>query len=536
MVLNVIINVIVLKEASKDMSNEELAHQTLQEAMDHGVEEFCICPAGRNSVFFTVLQKSKKIRKFYWYEERSAAFFALGRSRATNRPVGVITTSGTACAEMLPAAMEAFYTSVPLMLITADRPRRFRGSGAPQAAEQVGLFGVYAPFACDLEAGENCSLKHWNRLAPAHLNVCFEEPRKGAQLLENDDCPLDLISKPTSFLSGFRPYIEEKNHLDGFLAKVQFPFVIVSAIRPEARDAVVQFLRELNAPVFLEGTSGIREDRRLQHLRITQTDGIWKSSSDAGYPIDAVLRIGGVPTLRLWRDLEDRQEKVSVFSVSDHPFSGLSWGSVVYVSLEKFFKEYRSRRRFDSDRTLHWFVSDRKGREKQKISFQEKPKAEAALIAALSAKIPIGSHIYLGNSLPIREWDLAATDEERGFFVTASRGVNGIDGQISTFLGLSTPDRPNWAILGDLTALYDMAGPWILPQLSELKVTIVIVNNRGGQIFASMFPYPEFLNSHSLSFEPFAKMWGFYYERWESIPDQVDGEGQGNRIIELVPS
>ena len=90
--------------------------------------------------------------------------------------MAVITTSGSAAAELLPAAMEAHYAGVPLLLITADRPRSFRGTGAPQTAEQVGLFGVYVSFSCDLAHEERFSLKEWDRIRPAHINVCFEEP------------------------------------------------------------------------------------------------------------------------------------------------------------------------------------------------------------------------------------------------------------------------------------------------------------------------------------------------------------------------
>jgi 2-succinyl-5-enolpyruvyl-6-hydroxy-3-cyclohexene-1-carboxylate synthase len=112
--------------------------------------------------------------KHFSYEERSAAFFALGRARASGRPVAIIT--GTAAGELLQATMEAFYTEDPLLLITADRPRRYRGTGAPQAAEQAGIFGVYAPFSQDLEHVDPCAITEWDWVDPAHLNVCIEDP------------------------------------------------------------------------------------------------------------------------------------------------------------------------------------------------------------------------------------------------------------------------------------------------------------------------------------------------------------------------
>ncbi len=155
--------------------NLELAEQIIIEASRLGLEEYCVCPSSRNAPFVPLLTQ-KKIKTYYWFEERSAAFFAIGRARLTGKPVAVIVTSGTAAGELLPAAMEAYYSGVPLLLITADRPRRFRGSGAPQTAEQVGLFGQYATYSQDLASQEHCNLSGWNKVSPAHLNVCFEEP------------------------------------------------------------------------------------------------------------------------------------------------------------------------------------------------------------------------------------------------------------------------------------------------------------------------------------------------------------------------
>jgi|ERR1700733_2562876 len=156
--------------------NKKLAQHVLEEAKNIGVTVICICPSTRNAPLVTHCSKLKDFKTYFWPEERSAAFFALGRSKRLEKPVGVITTSGSAAGELLPATMEAHYSGIPLLLITADRPRRFRKTGAPQAVEQVGLFGVYISFSCDLAGEERFNLNEWDRARPAHLNVCFEEP------------------------------------------------------------------------------------------------------------------------------------------------------------------------------------------------------------------------------------------------------------------------------------------------------------------------------------------------------------------------
>lgn len=143
------------------MSNVELARRLIDVVRGFGVVDFCVCSGSRNAPLIAAVD-----RAYSFIDERSAGFFALGRAKRDERPVAVITTSGTAAAELLPAAIEAYYSGVPLVLITADRPARYRGTGAPQAIEQSSIFGVYA----------ERSLRDWNRRMPLHINVEFDEP------------------------------------------------------------------------------------------------------------------------------------------------------------------------------------------------------------------------------------------------------------------------------------------------------------------------------------------------------------------------
>jgi len=147
------------------MSNLDLARRLIDVVRGFGVVDFCVCSGSRNAPLIAAVS-SPAGHAYSFVDERSAAFFALGRAKRDERPVAVITTSGTAAAELLPAAIEAYYSGVPLVLITADRPARYRGTGAPQAIEQSAIFGVYA----------ERSLRDWNRRMPLHINVEFDEP------------------------------------------------------------------------------------------------------------------------------------------------------------------------------------------------------------------------------------------------------------------------------------------------------------------------------------------------------------------------
>ena len=246
--------------------------------------------------------------------------------------------------------------------------------------------------------------------------------------------------------------------------------------------------------------------------------------------IGRVLRIGGVPTVRIWRDLDEAESPVDVLSLSTLPFSGLSRGELLCTSIEETVRGCQVQA-LDSMGTLH--SQDRKGAAVLVDLLEEEPTSEPALVMGLSRLIPDRSKVYIGNSLPIREWDLAASFE-RCFHVEANRGVNGIDGQLSTFLGLADVRCENWALIGDLTALYDLSAPWALrARESELKVRIVVMNNGGGKIFNRIFDNALFENAHDLEFENWAKMWRLGYQRWEQIPAWF--EGSDAEVIELVP-
>lgn len=148
------------------MDNVHRAARLIDAVRAAGVTDVCVCAGSRNSPLLVVLGARDDVRLFSFVDERSAAFFAIGRAKALDAPVAIVTTSGTAVAEMLPAAIEAYYSGIALVLITADRPARFRGTGAPQSIEQEGIFGVYA----------ETSLETWTKSRPLHLNIEFDEP------------------------------------------------------------------------------------------------------------------------------------------------------------------------------------------------------------------------------------------------------------------------------------------------------------------------------------------------------------------------
>jgi 2-succinyl-5-enolpyruvyl-6-hydroxy-3-cyclohexene-1-carboxylate synthase len=446
------------------MTNIDVARRTIAAIRGLGVTEFCVCAGSRNAPLLAVLGKTAQIRSYTFVDERSAAFFALGAGKRLGRPACVVTTSGTAVAELLPAAIEAHYSGVPLVLLTADRPARFRGTGAPQSIDQQGIFGVHAATNID----------GWDGTGALHVNVEFDEP------LIDDEVEGDAL-----------PPVRSRVIPDGTPVPIEFekPLILIGGLAAVDRDRAREFALQLNAPVYAEPLSGLREDDALRDLLVLNE----RSLGRGGF--DGVIRIGNVPTLRFWRDL-DRSD-LGLVSFSRLSFPGLSRGDVHSLAA---LPNPKPRPRDEA-----FFARDREQRARFEALLDEEPDSEVAIFRKLSRELPPGSRIYLGNSLPIREWDLAATREQRGYVFEANRGANGIDGQLSTSFGWGA----DVAVVGDLTALYDLNAPWIIPQLDS-KPRVIVINNRGGRIFERVpTGAPELtLNEHSMAFDNWAAMFG----------------------------
>ncbi|WP_395748159.1 2-succinyl-5-enolpyruvyl-6-hydroxy-3-cyclohexene-1-carboxylic-acid synthase [Prosthecobacter sp.] len=462
------------------MTQAQLIHQTLHTLAYLGVREVCVAAGARNAPLVSCLLASSNVKIWNFFEERSAAFFALGRIMADRQPVAVLTTSGTAAAELLPATIEAHYQNLPLILVTADRPKSYRGSGAPQAIEQAGLFGVYATIVGDWDAKDESPHEGHCSDGPMHLNVCLDEP-------------LDTNVSGIDFSSATMPATPEE--APSF--ELQCDLVLAAGLSPADATVVAPILAALGAPIIAEATANLHGFPELQPLLIPGGEQALQSARPSH-----VLRIGAVPSWRWWRDLESLT-KVKVTHITRTGFSGLArtenvqtlpWACIHSIQLSPL-ETTCGILRFEPD--LNKF-----------------PQSEPAWVGKIASIIPAGSRVFLGNSLPIREFNLVLQSAKPGVEFFSNRGANGIDGLTSTFLGTSAMHKgESWLILGDLSALYDLAAPWIISQLDHPRLRIVIINNGGGKVIE---------NRHTMSFEPWAQLWGMEYHLTEDVSDLED--------------
>ena len=497
-----------------------------------GIQEYVVCAGARNLELVVALSRyaesgdAGEVRVFSHFDERAAGFFALGRTMESGAPCAVITTSGTAVAELLPAVIEAHYQQRALVVISADRPARFRGTGAPQAIEHVGIFSKYVQGCEDLEWADTLTLfEGWSGKLPWHLNICIEENEAKTQLSKVRVGEVEAAHENINMSPVFDCI---KNAWKGTV-------VLLGGLEPDDRQEVWHFLRDLGAPVLADSTSGLRET--LGKLILVDGDRLLRENPPA-----YVLRIGEVPVGRYWRDLEDLP-KVNVISISRTGYSGLSRESqLITGDITRCMRALGEISSVGDSQDYLKLANKRRGKISEML--ESLPESEPGIVRMLSVMATMGGSLYLGNSLPIREWNDFAQRDFPYELVRANRGANGIDGQIATWLGATADEENAWGVFGDLTALYDLAAPALLDQVQNKGRMLVVINNGGGQIFGRL-PVVKNLdesvtelitNEHQHGFEAWAQMWGMDYVRVEGIEGFDFEPGEKTTVVEVVPN
>ncbi|MDG1356592.1 MAG: 2-succinyl-5-enolpyruvyl-6-hydroxy-3-cyclohexene-1-carboxylic-acid synthase [Akkermansiaceae bacterium] len=521
------------------MSSKGWVHDVIGACIAAGVQEYVVCAGARNLALVVALADHADsaelgdISLFSHFEERAAGFFALGRTMQSGAPCAVVTTSGTAVAELLPAVIEAHYQRRPLVVISADRPQDYRGTGAPQAIEQVDLFGDYVEVCEDFGWQDELKIfDGWSGAAPWQLNLClddFEMPNGSEQ-----EFVLKCSKVRPGNIGEARANIDMLPVLHCIKEGWKGLVVMLGGLESSDREEVWHFLKNLGVPVLADTTSGLRE--MLGSLALVDGDRILKERPPAH-----ILRIGEVPTGRFWRDLESMPQ-VNVVSISRTGFAGLARKSeVVTGDISRCVCALGELSPLGDTMDYLKSNSSKQGRISELL--ESLPESEPGMIRTLSVMATMGSSLYLGNSLPVREWNDFAQREVPYEIVRANRGANGIDGQIASWLGASAAEQDAWGIFGDLTTMYDLSAPALLNQVECRGRMLVVINNGGGKIFERLPIMKKvkdnvsqlITNSHEYTFESLAAMWGMHYTKVVGM-EGFDLEPQDQTtLVEVVP-
>jgi len=527
-----------------------------------GVTHACIAPGSRSTPLVLALTEEAGIRTHVHLDERSAAFFALGIGKATGRPAAVVTTSGTAAANLLPAAVEADRSDAPLLLLTADRPARLRGTDANQTIDQVGMFGsrvrlyheVAAPEAADRPlrylrslAGRALGAAVGPPAGPVHLNFPFEKPLEPTPV--PDDVPADLARRaplaaggrpggaPFTRVPGARiePDPDALEGLAGRVARAERPLLVCgpAPTAPDARRlarAALDLASALGAPLVADPLSGARFAEGAGDGALGAYDLFLRSAAvRERLTPDLVLRLGPAPTsAALCAYLEEhagREQAVADAGRAwpDHAAAaslvlGADPARVAAALAERAGKAGAPPKARRAWREA-WRAAEEAAREAAEAAAADPSGGpfEGAVLAAIARSLPPGGTLFAGSSMPVRDLDAFGRPRDAAVAVLGNRGASGIDGSVSTALGAAAAAArardADAAAAGAAAAgaagapvvavlgdlaLYHDMNGLLAAGREGLDVVLVVIHNDGGGIF-HMLPVRE----HEPAFTPF---------------------------------
>ncbi|MEJ7174124.1 2-succinyl-5-enolpyruvyl-6-hydroxy-3-cyclohexene-1-carboxylic-acid synthase [Staphylococcus caprae] len=513
----------------------------------YGVREVVISPGSRSTPLALAFEAHPKIKTWIHPDERSAAFFALGLIKGSGKPVAILCTSGTAAANYTPAIAECQISRVPLIVLTSDRPHELRSVGAPQAINQVNMFSNYVNFQFDLPIADGTeqmlyTIHYQMQIAsqylygphrgPIHFNMPFREP------LTPDMNRVDLLKSQVKTLPHYQKSIAVKG-ISAILQKKK-GLIIVGDMQHQEVDQILTYSTVYDMPILADPLSQLRKSNHPNV--ITTYDLLYRAGLDLD--VDFVIRVGKpviskklnqwLKRTKAYQILVQNNDKIDVFPMPPN----ISYE----ISANDFF---RSLMEEESVQRKDWLELWQSLEQQSRVEIKEylnHASDEAVYVGEVIHKLSKGDALFVGNSMPIRDVDNLMFETEAEVY--ANRGANGIDGVVSTAIGMAAHKKVT-LLIGDLSFYHDMNG-LLMAKLNDININIVLVNNDGGGIF-SYLPQKDSASDYferlfgtptGLDFEHAALLYDFTFERFESLNDFKYAElsSMDSHIYEVLTS
>ncbi|WP_027410480.1 2-succinyl-5-enolpyruvyl-6-hydroxy-3-cyclohexene-1-carboxylic-acid synthase [Anoxybacteroides tepidamans] len=533
-----------------------------------GVRDVVVSPGSRSTPFAIVMAEHPDMQVYMSIDERSASFFALGIAKAKRKPVALLCTSGTAAANYFPAVVEAYYSRVPLIVLTADRPHELRDVGAPQAIDQIHIYGKHAKWFVDMALPEsgNGMLRYARMMAaraaamamtaprgPVHLNFPLREPLVPAvteqtweQIEAKEPSYVQVtIGKKTLGDEQFQQLYERLSHAEK-------GWIICGDIDvPEFAEAVTTLAEKLQYPILADPLSQLRSGMHTKDYIIESYDAILKDDALAKELLpDVVIRFGAMPVskpLSLLLKNHPSIEQIVVDGEGGWREPTFTASQMVYCDEVEFCSRLAklvTHRAVKSEWVQTWQAVNQLAKETLLEVGKESEMFEGRVFIELAELLPERSLLFVGNSMPIRDADTFFMGNNKQIRVIANRGANGIDGVVSSALGASVVEEPVVLVIGDLSFYHDLNG-LLAAKLHRLNATIIVINNNGGGIF-SFLPQASY-DKHfetlfgtptDLQFEHVVRMYDGHYQKADTWDDfrccvRQSVESKGLHVIEL---
>jgi len=530
-----------------------------------GVRDVIISPGSRSTPLTFAFVRHPGLQCVPVLDERSAAFFALGMAKRSRRPVALVCTSGTAAANYLPSIVEAHESGVPLLVFTADRPPEMRACSSGQTIDQQKLYGSMVQYQHeyavpeareDLLAYARQTTRHaverslYPFPGPVHLNCPFRDPLP--PIREEDLSRFATLAEDGVFWDALAPVVRPPAPALPQVPALPPSGLIVAGptddFSPARCEEIAALARRLGWPVLADALSPMRQYTGDVPALVTHYDALLRSESLAArLRPAAVLVLDSLPTSKVLRSWLGSLTGVPSYHLSLHPENrdALHASSVhLRGDLPGLIAALPAGVAEPCPRCALWRRADAAARSYLLDSLlAEILPVEPRASWELSRLLPRGTPVFVANSMPVRDLEYFWGPEGRGLEVFFNRGANGIDGTLSTALGIAREGKPAVLITGDLSLLHDSNG-FLLSSRIESSLTILLINNHGGGIFGHLAvagynpPFEEyFATPQNVDFATLAAAHQVPYERvrdWAHF-EQLFSElpAKGVRLLEL---
>ena len=543
-----------------------------------GVRHAVFSPGSRSTTMAMLFKEHEGFETYMNIDERSASFMALGIAKAHKEPTVLVCTSGSAVAHYLPAILEAQYTGVPLIVLSADRPHTLLHVGAPQTVDQHKIFGTAVNYFEELAVPQESHYYTYPRQVarkaymkamdtkkgPVHINVPLFEPlvpELSRNHFEAGRSSFKVVKPNYSSVFGFdnrnnlthiNNVIDVANNNDStkeinnLLERYERILILAGPqIDIDEAETIRSFGEALQAPILADPLSNVRGCGTSKVVISTYDallagQALWHELKP-----DCVIQFGQIVVskrvqqmIASWTDVEYIEVNPTMDSMNPTGKTTMH----VQASIDVFTHLYGKNNSSDTYLNI-WRRLDQAGKKQLSTAIDEPHCFEGRTIRELQKQIPEDGQIFVANSMTIRDFDYFWFSGESKAVLYGNRGVNGIDGTISTALGLAVNGRPTYLVTGDLSLFHDLNG-LAVAKTHNLNLTIVLHNNDGGGIFEYLpqkgtkhFDY-LFSTSQGLDYSGAAKLYGCGYTKISS-PDELSsvlakiGQESGVHIIEI---
>ena len=526
------------------------AEKFVNHLAEAGVKQVCISPGSRSTPLTLAFDADKKIKKHVFVDERQSGFFALGLAKQTNLPVAVVTTSGTAAVELYPAIVEAYQNRVPLIICTADRPAYLRNKGANQTINQENLYKNHIRFFYDTglpeltkkslvmflqKADEAFRISLLADRGPVHINFQFDKPLEPhlstdeiteANLNEIGKIPAGQMFYNSKALFKAKELTEVVNKLK----KAATGLIIIGPanLYEPLKNKIKLLSKATGFPIFADGSSQFRTGVKDNDLIITNYDAFLRSDEFAKkFQPDIILQFGRTPTSvsleNYFSKIKSERILINEFGDCYDPSANASKiiKADVYSFVDELIKKIDKSSVNKNKSWVKFLLQLDDLCEWIKLEFINNSHLidETNTIVHISRNIPEKSVLFVSNSTPIRDLDYFLQKTNKNYTVHQNRGASGIDGIISTALGIAEATKERTFLLtGDLAFYYDLTSLHYA-KAKHINLTIILINNNGGGLF-NFLPIVEekevfkkyFRTPLDLNFEEIIRTFGLDYK------------------------